>query len=79
MNKEEKAMSKPRRCIKGHYLDGLSTGFGVGVIGGSLLFRGFGWWPAVIAIVFYFSVDYLEKRSYKQIKDVVVSGEEQHE
>lgn len=76
LTKEEKAMSKPRRCIKGHYLDGLSTGFGVGVIGGSLLFRGFGYWPALIAIVFYFSVDYLEKKSYKQIKDVVEVDDE---
>lgn len=69
MNKEEKKMSKQRRRIEGHYLDGTSFGFAIGVIGGALLFRGFGIWPGLIAIAFYFSIDFLEKRSYNQIKD----------
>lgn len=80
LTKEEKAMSKPRRCIKGHYFDGLSIGFGIGSVGGALLFRSFEYmWiiPAVIAIVFYLSTDWLERKSYNMIKDVVVSGDEQ--
>jgi len=73
LTKEEKAMSPQRRKIKGHYFDGASTGFLVGTIGGLLLFRGFGYWPALIAVLFYFSLNYLEKISYKQIKDAFES------
>lgn len=70
LTKEEKAMSPIRRKVRGHYFDGVSMGFLVGAIGGSLLFRGFGYVPAIIAIAFYFSIGYLEKKSYNQIKDV---------
>lgn len=79
MTREEKNMNRKRRVIRGHYFDGVSFGFLVGAIGGSLLFRGFGFWPAVIAITFYFSIGYLEKKSYNKIKDALVSKSEVEE
>ena len=71
LTKEEKAMSPIRRKVRGHYFDGVSMGFLVGAIGGSLLFRGFSYVPAIIAIAFYFSIGYLEKKSYSQINDAL--------
>ena len=71
LTKEEKAMSRKRRCIRGHYFDGSTMGFALGAIGGSLLFRGFGIWILIPLIVYFFGIGRLEKHSYNQIKDTV--------
>lgn len=71
LSKEEREMSKQRRKIRGHYFDGVSFGFLVGTIGGALLFRGFGFYPVIIAVIFYFCIGFLETKSYNQIKDAL--------
>ena len=79
LSKEEKLMSRKRLMVRGHYFSGSATGFLVGTICGTFLFTGWGNWiycGGAIALIYYLLIGFLEKRSFNEIKDVLLGVSE---